>query len=73
LTEEEKSGFDFGDEAIGFFMLRQEDVLRFVALYENDEPTYGPVFLKTPFTKFARNTSLHPWNVVEEGYFEIST
>ena len=32
LTEEEKSGFGFGGEAIGFFMLRQEDVLRFVAL-----------------------------------------
>jgi hypothetical protein len=52
-------------------MLRQEDVLRFVALYENDEPTYRPVLWETPFTDFAWNTSLHPWNVVEEGCFEI--
>jgi hypothetical protein len=73
LTEEEKSGFGFGGEAIGFFMLRQEDVLRIVALYENDEPTYQPLILETSFTEFARNTSLHPWNVVEEGCFEIDT
>ena len=73
LTEEEKSGFGFGGEAIGFFMLRQEDVLRFVALYENDEPTYRSVLWETPFTEFARNTSLYPWNVVEEGCFEIDT
>ena len=71
LTEEEKFGFGFGGEAIGFFMLRQEDILRFVALYENDEPTYRPVLWETPFTEFARNTSLHPWNVVEKGCFEI--
>jgi hypothetical protein len=73
LTEEEKPGFGFGVEAIGFFMLRQEDVLRFVALYENDEPTYRPVLLETPFTEFAWKTSLHLWNVVEEGCFEIDT
>ena len=73
LTEEEKSGFGFGGEAIGFFMLRQEDVSRFVGLYENDEPIYRPVLWEIPFTEFARNTSLHPWNVVEEGCFEIDT
>jgi choline kinase len=60
LTEEEKSGFGFGGEAIGFFMLRKEDVLRFVALHENDEPNYRSVLLETPFTEFARNTSSHP-------------
>jgi hypothetical protein len=49
-----------GGEAIGFFMLSQEDVLRFVALYENDEPTYRPVLWETRFTEFARNTSSHP-------------
>jgi choline kinase len=73
LTEEEKSGFSFGGEAIGFFMLHQKDVPRFVALYENDEPTYQPVLWEIPFTEFAQNTSLHPWNVVEEGCFEIDT
>jgi len=73
LTEEEKSGFGFGGEAIGFFMLLQEDVPRFVDLYEKDEPTYRPVLWEIPFTEFARSTSLHPWNVVEEGCFEIDT
>jgi choline kinase len=73
LMEEEKSGFGFSGEAIGFFMLRQEDVFRFVALYEKDEPTYRPVLLETPFTEFARKTFLHPWNVLEEGCFEIDT
>lgn len=73
LTEEEKSGFGFGGEAIGFFMLRQEDIPRFVDLYEDDEPTYRPVLWEIPFTEFARNTPLHPWNVQEEGCFEIDT
>lgn len=73
LTDEEKSGFDFVGEAIGFFMLRQEDVSRFIALYENNESAYRPVLWEFPFTEFARNTSLHPWNVEEEGCFEIDT
>jgi hypothetical protein len=60
LTEEQKSGFGFGGEEIGFFMLRQEDVLRFVALFKNNEPNYRSVLLETLFTEFARNTSLHP-------------
>ena len=73
LTEAEKSSFGFGGEAIGFFMLRQKDVPRFIDLYENNEPTYRPVLWEIPFTEFARNTSLHPWKVVEEGCFEIDT
>ena len=73
LTEEEKSGFGFGGEAIGFFMLRQEDIPRFVDLYENNEPTYRPVLWEIPFTEFARNTTLHPWIIEEEGCFEIDT
>jgi choline kinase len=73
LTDEEKSGFGFGGEAIGFFVLRQEDVPRFVALYENNEPVYKPVLWEIPFTEFARNTSLHPWNIAQEGCFEIDT
>ncbi len=73
LTDEEKSSFNFGGEAIGFFMLRQEDVSRFVALYENNEPAYRPVLWEIPFTEFARNTSLHHWNVEEEGCSEIDT
>ena len=73
LTAEEKSDFGFGGEAIGFFILRQEDVPRFVTLYENNESTYRPVLWEIPFTEFARNTPLHPWNVSQEGCFEIDT
>lgn len=73
LTEEEKSDFGFGGEAIGFFMLSREDVPRFVSLYENNESSYRPVLWEIPFTEFARNTSLHPWNVEQEGCFEIDT
>ncbi|MZH46423.1 MAG: NTP transferase domain-containing protein [Nitrospinae bacterium] len=73
LTKEEKFDFGFGGEAIGFFMLSHEDVPRFVSLYENNEFTYEPVLWEIPFTEFARNTTLHPWNVEQEGCFEIDT
>ena len=73
LTDEEKTGFGFGGEAIGFFVLRQEDVPRFVTLYENNEADYRPVLWEIPFTEFARNTPLHPWNISQEGCFEIDT
>ena len=73
LTNEEKSGFGFGGEAIGFFVLRQEDVPQFVALYENNEPTYRPVLWEIPFTDFACNTPLHPWHITQNGCFEIDT
>ncbi|MBT5027474.1 MAG: NTP transferase domain-containing protein [Nitrospinaceae bacterium] len=73
LTAEEKSGFGFGGEAIGFFMLRQEDVPLFVTLYENNESAYEPVLWEIPFTEFARTTPLHPWNIAQEGCFEIDT
>ncbi len=73
LTEEEKSGFGFGGEAIGFFMLSQEDVPQFVSLYENNESTYRPVLWEIPFTEFTRSTSLHPWNIEQAGCFEIDT
>jgi len=73
LTVEEKTGFGFGGEAIGFFVLRQQDVPRFVTLYENNETDYRPVLWEIPFTEFARNTPLHPWNISQEGCFEIDT
>ena len=43
------------------------------SLYENNESTYEPVLWEIPFTEFARNTTLHPWNVEQEGCFEIDT
>lgn len=73
LTDEEKSGFGFGGEAIGFFILNQEDVPRFVTLYENNESTFRPVLWEIPFTEFARDTPLYPWNITQEGCYEIDT
>ena len=73
LTKDERSGFGFGGEAIGFFMLSKEDVPRFVKLYEKREEDFRPVLWEIPFTEFAVNTTLHPWQVTEEGCFEIDT
>ncbi len=73
LTKDERSGFGFGGEAIGFFMLSKEDVPRFVKLYEKREEDFRPVLWEIPFTEFAVNTTLHPWQVAEEGCFEIDT
>jgi choline kinase len=73
LTDEEKLSFGFGGEAIGFFVLRQEDVPRFITLYENNESDFEPVLWEIPFTEFAKDTPLHPWNISQKGCFEIDT
>ena len=73
LTKVERSDFGFGGEAIGFFMLSKEDVPRFVKLYEKREEDFRPVLWEIPFTEFAVNTTLHHWQVTEEGCFEIDT
>lgn len=73
LTEEERTRFGFGGEAIGFFMLSKEDVPRFVKLYEKREGAFRPVLWEIPFTEFAEDTALHPWNIKDEGCFEIDT
>ncbi|MBT5471419.1 MAG: NTP transferase domain-containing protein [Nitrospina sp.] len=73
LTDDERSGFGFGGEAIGFFMLSKKDVPRFVDLYEKMEEEFRPVLWEIPFTEFAKTTVLHPWQVTEKGCFEIDT
>lgn len=73
LTEDERSGFGFGGEAIGFFMLSKEDVPRFIKLYEKREEAFEPVLWEIPFTEFAMDTTLHPWNIKQDGCFEIDT
>jgi choline kinase len=73
LTKDERSVFSFGGEAIGFFMLSKEDVPRFIKLYEKREEDFRPVLWEIPFTEFAVNTELHPWQVTEKGCFEIDT
>lgn len=73
LTDEERSGFEFGGEAIGFFILTKEDVSRFINLYEKKEEDFRPALWETPFTEFVVGTPSHPWNVEQEGCFEIDT
>lgn len=73
LNKDERSGFEFGGEAIGFFMLTKEDVPRFMKLYDDGEEEFEPVLWEIPFTAFAETTTLHPWQVTEDGCFEIDT
>ena len=73
LTKDERSVFVFGGEAIGFFMLSKKDVSDFIKLYEKREEGFRPVLWEIPFTEFAVNTELHPWQVTEKGCFEIDT
>jgi choline kinase len=73
FTEEEKNGFEFGGEAIGFFKLSASNVNRFVDLYERNEAEYEKVLWEIPFTKFARDVDLNAWSTTEPGCFEIDT
>ena len=73
LTNEERSGFQFGGEAIGFFKLLKEDASRFINLYEKKEQDFRLVLWEIPLTEFAMVTTLHPWQIKEEGAFEIDT
>jgi len=73
FTEEEKNGFAFGGEAIGFFKLSAANVSRFVDLYEQNETEYEKVLWEIPFTEFARSVDLDAWSTAEPGCFEIDT
>jgi choline kinase len=73
FTEEEKNGFEFGGEAIGFFKLSASNVNRFVDLYEQHEAEYEKVLWEIPFTEFAREVDLDAWSTTEPSCFEIDT
>lgn len=73
FTPEEKNGFRFGGEAIGFFKLSAENVKKFVQLYEQKEAEYEKVLWEIPFTDFAQSVALHPWTIAQHGCFEIDT
>lgn len=73
FTEEEKNGFEFGGEAIGFFKLSASNVKKFVHLYEKHEAEYEPVLWEIPFTEFAREVDLDAWSTAETACFEIDT
>jgi len=74
LTLEEKAGFDFGGEAIGFFKLSAEDRKNFIDHYENYESKYIKVLWEIPFTDFAQSVDLNPWLINQDlACFEIDT
>ncbi|GJL78697.1 MAG: hypothetical protein NPINA01_16860 [Nitrospinaceae bacterium] len=73
ITEEEKNGYEFAGEAIGFFKLSQANVEKFVDLYERHEAEYEKLLWEIPFTDFARGVDLTPWITSEAGCFEIDT
>ncbi|MFQ5450653.1 MAG: NTP transferase domain-containing protein [Nitrospinaceae bacterium] len=73
FTAEEKNGFQFGGEAIGFFKLSGEDQGRFLSLYSREESRYEKALWEIPLTDFAREVDLHPWDIAEKGCFEIDT
>lgn len=74
LTPEEKIGFKFGGEAIGFFKLSVEDMKKFIELYESYESKYIEVLWEIPFTEFAKHVDLNPWLIDQSpSCFEIDT
>ncbi|MCH8157797.1 MAG: NTP transferase domain-containing protein [Nitrospinae bacterium] len=73
LTQEERTRFRFGGEAIGFFKLSSANVKKFIALYESNEADFAPVLWEIPFTTFAEDVELLPWSIEEPGCFEIDT
>lgn len=73
FTEEEKTGFEFAGEAIGFFKLSTPNVKNFLRLYKKNEPVYENALWEIPFTDFARDVDLSPWKIAESGCFEIDT
>ena len=74
LTSEEKTNFEFGGEAIGFFKLSDEDRKKFIEHYEDFESKYVKVLWEIPFTNFAKYVDLNPWRIVQgPSCFEIDT
>ena len=73
LTEEEKIGFKFAGEAIGFFKLSAQNVKTFLNLYAEHEDKYKNVLWEIPFTEFAQQTDLMIWSTSKPGCFEIDT
>ncbi len=73
LTETERKEYRFGGEAIGFFKLSQVDVKKFLKLYAENEAAFEKTLWEIPFTEFAKQVDLHPWNIKGTGCFEIDT
>lgn len=73
LTDDEKNGFKFAGEAIGFFKLSAQNVKKFLDLYARREAEYEKVLWEIPFTEFAQEADLKTWATDNTGCFEIDT
>jgi len=74
LTPEEKMGFKFGGEAIGFFKLSAEDNKKFIEHYEKFASDYIEALWEIPFTNFSKYVDLSPWFITQgPSCFEIDT
>ena len=74
LTLEEKTDFEFGGEAIGFFKLSAGDKKKFIEHYEKFESDYLEALWEIPFTNFAKYVDLSPWFITQgPTCFEIDT
>ena len=74
LTLEEKAGFKFGGEAIGFFKFSAENSKNFIEHYEKYESDCIEVLWEIPFTEFAKYVDLDPWLITQgPACFEIDT
>ncbi|NIP99552.1 MAG: NTP transferase domain-containing protein [Nitrospinaceae bacterium] len=73
FTLEERNGFPFGGEAIGFFKLSADHVARFLDLYDRHEAEYETALWEIPFTEFSKEVPLQPWTIPTHDCFEIDT
>ena len=73
LTEDEVSRYKFSGEAVGFFKFSASDVKSFLDLYQVNEAEYIEALWEIAFTDLAHKVKLLPWQLKEEGCYEIDT
>jgi choline kinase len=73
LTDEEVSRYEFSGEAVGFFKFSASDCKTFLKLYQANEPEYIETLWEIAFTDLAHKVKLLPWQLKEEGCYEIDT
>ncbi len=73
LTDEEVSRYEFSGEAVGFFKFSAGDCKTFLDLYQANEPEYIETLWEISFTDLAHKVKLIPWQLKEEGCYEIDT
>ncbi|QPJ61131.1 MAG: NTP transferase domain-containing protein [Candidatus Nitronauta litoralis] len=73
LTDQEKSGYKFSGEAIGFFTLTPHAVDTIIKAYDEQEAHYEPTLWEILFSEIADKTPLCVYPLDENGCFEIDT